>query len=124
MLANRLLGIATSASWNVIYRPWRTTLAPILISADQDTFLRRRSIQLAKRESGTSESDSRKCKLALICAATVLGVVGIEVTTQAFLPSPELRAVSPHWTPGLLIPHQTRSYDGPHTNARVALGLF
>ncbi len=65
---------------------------------------------MAKRESGTSGSDSWKCKLALICVATVLGVVGIEVTTRAFLPSPELRAVSPHWTPGLLVPHQTRSY--------------
>ncbi len=35
MLANRLLGIATSANWNLIYRPCRTTLAPILISLDR-----------------------------------------------------------------------------------------
>ena len=31
MLANRLLGIAASAGWNVTWRRWRTTLAPILI---------------------------------------------------------------------------------------------
>ena len=30
--ANSRRGIATSASWNVTYRPWLTTLAPILIS--------------------------------------------------------------------------------------------
>ncbi len=30
--ANSRRGIATSASWNVTYRPCRTTLAPILIS--------------------------------------------------------------------------------------------
>ncbi len=29
---NKLLGTATSANWNVTYRPWRTTLAPILTS--------------------------------------------------------------------------------------------
>ncbi len=29
---NRFRGTATSANWNVTYRPWRTTLAPILIS--------------------------------------------------------------------------------------------
>ena len=29
---NSFLGTATSASWNVTYRPWRTTLAPILTS--------------------------------------------------------------------------------------------
>jgi hypothetical protein len=28
--ANSVLGTATSASWKVTYRPWRTTLAPIL----------------------------------------------------------------------------------------------
>ncbi len=32
MLANRLLRAATSASWNGIVRPCRTTVAPILIS--------------------------------------------------------------------------------------------
>ena len=31
ILVNRHLGIATSASCNVMQRPWRTTLAPILI---------------------------------------------------------------------------------------------
>ncbi len=30
--ANRERDTATSASWNVTYRPWRTTLAPILTS--------------------------------------------------------------------------------------------
>ncbi len=30
--SNRALWIATSASWNVIKRPWRTTLAPILMT--------------------------------------------------------------------------------------------
>src|SRR5512143_2312142 len=29
---NSALGTATSASWKVTYRPWRTTLAPILTS--------------------------------------------------------------------------------------------
>ena len=29
---NNSLGTATSANWNVTYRPWRTTLAPILTS--------------------------------------------------------------------------------------------
>jgi hypothetical protein len=29
---NKLLGTATSAKWNVTYRPWHTTLAPILTS--------------------------------------------------------------------------------------------
>ena len=29
---NRSFGTATSANWNVTYRPWRTTLAPILTS--------------------------------------------------------------------------------------------
>ncbi len=29
---NKLLGTAISASWNVMYRPWRPTLAPILTS--------------------------------------------------------------------------------------------
>jgi len=29
---NSFLGTATSANWNVTYRPWRTILAPILIS--------------------------------------------------------------------------------------------
>ncbi len=33
---NRHLGIATSASWNVIQRPWRTTLAPILIGFSRE----------------------------------------------------------------------------------------
>jgi len=32
MSANRLLGMATSAIWKATVRPWRTTLAPILIS--------------------------------------------------------------------------------------------
>ena len=29
------IGVTTSASWNVTYRPWRTTLAPILITLDR-----------------------------------------------------------------------------------------
>ena len=29
---NSSFGTATSANWNVTYQPWRTTLAPILIS--------------------------------------------------------------------------------------------
>ncbi len=32
MSANRSLGMAISAIWNVTNRPYRTTLAPILIS--------------------------------------------------------------------------------------------
>ncbi len=32
MFRNKFLGTATSASWKVTYRPWLTTLAPILIS--------------------------------------------------------------------------------------------
>jgi hypothetical protein len=32
MSANICRDTATSASWNVTYRPWLTTLAPILIS--------------------------------------------------------------------------------------------
>ena len=52
MSANRSRGIATSASWNVIQRPWRTTFALILISFSRS---------VVKDQSSTSFGNVQVC---------------------------------------------------------------
>ena len=42
---NKLLGTATSANWNVTYRSWRTSLAPILTSFSRSVVSHQRSVR-------------------------------------------------------------------------------
>ena len=45
---NSSLGTATSANWDVTYRPWRTTLAPILTSFSRSVVNDQRSTSFGK----------------------------------------------------------------------------
>ncbi len=63
---NSSLGTATSANWNVTYRPWRTTLAPIFTSLD---WLCRSSPQRGQRSTSFGKARVRLWLIAEIPSA-------------------------------------------------------